>query len=122
MSTCLSGRCDVIPQEFEEQPCFICGGTGHRQYECPNKGGEVFKLPDAIQSKVNEQYERDVQRLHGGELKNTEKEYGDFLQSLGGGPPGGGGGGGRGDGPGGMGGGMGGRGGGPSHEGLGESS
>lgn len=125
-------------KEFEEQPCFLCGGTGHRQYECPNKGGEVFKLPDAIQSQVDQQYQKDVARMGGGEVKDTEKEYGDFLQSLGGGPPGsqpgtlqggppGGpaGGypgppaGGRGGGAGDLGYSGGGRGGGPTHEGLG---
>lgn len=58
-----SSLCSGGAQEFEEQPCFLCGGTGHRQYECPNKGGEVFKLPDAIQGQVDRQYQKDIARM-----------------------------------------------------------
>ena len=36
-----------------------------RQFECPNQQQEVFKLPDAIQTQANEQYERDVARFAG---------------------------------------------------------
>ena len=36
-----------------------------RQFECPNQQQEVFKLPEVIQSKANEQYERDVARMAG---------------------------------------------------------
>jgi Zinc knuckle len=52
-----------MAQEFEEQPCFICGGTGHRQFECPNKADDVYKLPEHMQAKVDQLYQRDVARM-----------------------------------------------------------
>lgn len=50
-------------QEFEEQPCFICGGTGHRQFECPNKASDIYKLPENIQGQVDQLYQRDIARM-----------------------------------------------------------
>lgn len=49
-------------QEFEEQPCFLCGETGHRQWECPNTKEEGFKLSEEMQSKVQALYARDIAR------------------------------------------------------------
>ena len=54
----------VAVQEYEEAPCFICGQTGHRQWECPNRANEVYKLPEAMQGAVDEQYQRDIARVH----------------------------------------------------------
>jgi translation initiation factor RLI1 len=51
-------------QEFEEQPCLTCGSSDHRQWECPNKALEVYRLPDQMQGVVNEQYQRDIARVH----------------------------------------------------------
>ncbi len=49
----------------DDQHCYLCGQNGHRQFECPNQAMEVYKLPTAIQSKVQEQYEKDVSRMAG---------------------------------------------------------
>lgn len=49
----------------DEQYCFLCGDSGHRQTECPKRALDVYKLPDQIQSKVEEQYARDVARMTG---------------------------------------------------------
>ena len=49
----------------DDQHCYLCGQNGHRQFECPNQALEVYKLPTAVQSKVQEQYERDVSRMAG---------------------------------------------------------
>lgn len=48
---------------------------------------EVYKLPDQVATKVQEQYERDVARLHGQPLVSSEAEYRKFLGELGGAPP-----------------------------------
>lgn len=32
--------------------------AGHRQTECPKKAIDVYRLPDAVQAKVEEQYAR----------------------------------------------------------------
>lgn len=53
----------------------------------PPKALEVYKLPDQVASKVQEQYERDVARVHGGGVVSMDAEYKSFLQELGGGPP-----------------------------------
>jgi hypothetical protein len=47
----------------------------------------VYKLPDQVALKVQEQYERDVARLHGGPVVSSEAEYKAFLAELGGAPP-----------------------------------
>lgn len=49
----------------DDQHCYICGQTGHRQFECPTKQDEVYQLPTAIQAKVEAQYQRDIARVHG---------------------------------------------------------
>lgn len=49
----------------DDQHCYLCGQNGHRQFECPNQAMEVYKLPTAIQGKVQEQYEKDVSRMAG---------------------------------------------------------
>jgi hypothetical protein len=38
--------------------------AGHRQTECPKKAVDVYRLPDAVQQKVEEQYAR-VSRAAG---------------------------------------------------------
>jgi hypothetical protein len=48
---------------------------------------EVYRLPEQMLGKVQEQYERDVARVHGGPLASSEAEYKSFLAELGGGPP-----------------------------------
>lgn len=50
----------------------------------------VYQLPSAIQSAAQEQYARDIARVHGVEVQSEESEYQDFLASLGGGGGGGG--------------------------------
>ncbi len=52
-------------QEFEDQPCLVCGSAGHQQWACPNKAtSEVYKLPDQMQGAVNDLYQRDIARVH----------------------------------------------------------
>jgi len=52
-------------QEFEDQPCLVCGSAGHQQWACPNKAiSEVYKLPDQMQGAVNDLYQRDIDRVH----------------------------------------------------------
>jgi hypothetical protein len=48
---------------------------------------EVYRLPEQMLGKVQEQYERDVARVHGQPLASSEAEYKSFLAELGGGPP-----------------------------------
>lgn len=48
---------------------------------------EVYKLPEQIGRQVTEQYERDVARVHGGEVVHSDAEYKKFLSTLGGAPP-----------------------------------
>lgn len=48
---------------------------------------EVYKLPEQMATKVQEQYERDVARVHGGGVVSMDAEYKSFLAELGGGPP-----------------------------------
>ena len=50
----------------DDQHCYVCGQNGHRQFECPNAPQDVFKLPDAMQAKVEQQYQRDIARMAAG--------------------------------------------------------
>ena len=49
----------------DDQHCYLCGQNGHRQFECPNQSLEVYKLPSAIQERVEEQYQKDINRMAG---------------------------------------------------------
>ena len=53
----------------------------------PLQALEVYRLPEQMLGKVQEQYERDVARVHGGAVASSEAEYKSFLAELGGGPP-----------------------------------
>lgn len=64
----------------DETACFICGESTHRSEHCPKKALEVYQLPSEIQSKVNEQYEKDV-ALMGGNTAGMESEYKNFLKA-----------------------------------------
>ncbi len=44
--------------------CPLCGEGGHRQYECPSRALDVYRLPENIAAKVDEQYAR-VSRVLG---------------------------------------------------------
>ena len=90
-------------KEGDGDACFLCGSSGHRQFECPSRGsivpgaaggggGDAFKLPTAIQASVEAQYARDVARMQGGSGrdgadagKKADDEYKSFLEELGGG-------------------------------------
>jgi hypothetical protein len=48
---------------------------------------DVYKLPEQIGRQVTEQYERDVARVHGGEVEDSQAEYRKFMSGLGGAPP-----------------------------------
>jgi splicing factor 1 len=67
--------------------CAMCGETGHTQIECPNKQLQVYQLPDALQSKVEEQYARDLAKVNPEQAQKQEAEYKAFLESLGGSDP-----------------------------------
>ena len=67
--------------------CGMCGESGHTQIECPNKQLQVYQLPDALQSKVEEQYARDLARVNPEQARQQEAEYKAFLDSLGGSDP-----------------------------------
>ncbi|KAL4516099.1 hypothetical protein Ndes2526B_g00806 [Nannochloris sp. 'desiccata'] len=71
----------------EENYCFLCGDASHRQIECPKKDMEVYRLPDAVQVQVEEQYARDLARLNPGEANKADEEYKSFLAELGGTDP-----------------------------------
>ena len=49
----------------DDQHCYLCGQSGHRQFECPTHSQEIFQLPDQIKSAADEQYQRDVARMAG---------------------------------------------------------
>lgn len=52
----------------DDQHCYLCGQSGHRQFECPNKPqDEIYKLPTEIQEKVDQLYQRDINRTSGVE-------------------------------------------------------
>jgi len=74
----------LINGTLKENFCHLCGETGHMQMECPQKQLEVYKLPDSIQAKVDEQYARDLARVNPEDAKKNEEEYKSFLESLGG--------------------------------------
>ena len=76
--------------------CSNCAEPGHTAVNCPKAALDVYRLPDQIASRVEEQYARDIARVHGGEGASMEQEFSSFLAELGGtdpraGPPGGGG-------------------------------
>ncbi|KAL4439650.1 hypothetical protein ABPG75_002651 [Micractinium tetrahymenae] len=71
----------------DEQYCFICGDSGHQQSDCPKKAVDVYRLPDQLQSKVDEMYAKDVARMNPGEAVKMDSEYKSFLAELGGAPP-----------------------------------
>jgi len=71
----------------DEQHCYLCGEAGHMQLDCPKKQLEVYKLPDAIQEKVEQQYARDLAKLNPEEARKNDEEYQNFLESLGGADP-----------------------------------
>ena len=53
-----------------DQHCYLCGQSGHHQFECPNKPqDEIYKLPTEIQEKVDQLYQRDISRVAGGPLQ-----------------------------------------------------
>lgn len=45
----------------------------------------MYQLPTQIQSAAQEQYARDIARVHGVAVQSDESEYQEFLASLGGG-------------------------------------
>eukprot|EP00240_Pyramimonas_obovata_P001116 CAMPEP_0118957364 /NCGR_PEP_ID=MMETSP1169-20130426/62064_1 /TAXON_ID=36882 /ORGANISM="Pyramimonas obovata, Strain CCMP722" /LENGTH=498 /DNA_ID=CAMNT_0006905439 /DNA_START=36 /DNA_END=1529 /DNA_ORIENTATION=- len=47
------------------------------------EAGEVYKLPENIQNRVNEQYKRDVARFAPEQAGKLENEYENFLAELG---------------------------------------
>lgn len=71
----------------EENYCYLCGESTHRQLDCPKKGMELYRLPDAVQTRVEEQYARDLARLNPGEANKADEEYKSFLAELGGTDP-----------------------------------
>ncbi|WPT14450.1 Splicing factor-like protein 1 [Picochlorum sp. SENEW3] len=71
----------------EDTGCHLCGDPGHRQIDCPQKQLDVYRLPDAIQEKVEEQYARDLARMNPGEALKNDEEYKSFMESLGGTDP-----------------------------------
>jgi splicing factor 1 len=71
----------------EVTECYHCGMDGHTPEMCPNKDLDVYKLPEQIGRQVTEQYERDVARVHGGEVEDSQAEYRKFMSGLGGAPP-----------------------------------
>lgn len=36
----------------DDQHCYLCGQSGHRQFECPTQATDTFKLPVALKEKV----------------------------------------------------------------------
>ena len=49
----------------DDQHCYLCGQNGHRQFECPNRTDDIYKLPTQMQEKVDNLYQRDVARMAG---------------------------------------------------------
>lgn len=77
----------LINGTLKETYCYLCGEQGHSQLECPKKAMEIYKLPDAVQARVDEQYARDIARLNPGEAAKADEEYQSFLAELGGTDP-----------------------------------
>ncbi|KAK9796272.1 hypothetical protein WJX73_001196 [Symbiochloris irregularis] len=73
----------------DDEHCYLCGQSGHRQFECPTHSQEIFKLPDQIQNAADEQYQRDVARMAGEKAVpgQADADYKSFMAELGGGPP-----------------------------------
>ena len=71
----------------DDQTCYLCGDPGHRSYECPKQSMDVYKLPSAIQEKVDELYRKDVLRAHPEKAGEVDTEYKAFLAQLGGDVP-----------------------------------
>ena len=71
----------------EENYCYLCGESTHRQIDCPKKDMEIYKLPDAIQAQVEEQYARDLARMNPGEANKDDEEFRSFMAELGGTDP-----------------------------------
>ena len=46
----------------------------------------VYNLPSSVAHAAQEQYERDIARVHGTPVQSNEVQYQEFLESLGGGP------------------------------------
>ena len=90
VDSCLCSFSSVLPSRSHE---FLVGVqleqnqlaviAGDRQQE------GVYQLPTQIQSAAQEQYARDIARVHGVAVQSEESEYQDFLASLGGGGGGG---------------------------------
>lgn len=80
-------------QMFLNSPTFCVQPEGEQLAIIAGDAQEagVYSLPTGVQSAAQQQYERDVARVHGGPVQSSEAEYKDFLASLGGGPPGSGG-------------------------------
>lgn len=36
----------------DDQHCYLCGQSGHRQFECPTQAVDTFQLPVALKEKV----------------------------------------------------------------------
>lgn len=68
----------------DDQTCYLCGDPGHRSFECPKQAVDIYKLPSAIQEKVDELYRKDVMRAHPEEAGLVDTEYKTFLAQLGG--------------------------------------
>ena len=45
----------------DDQHCYLCGQSGHRQFECPTQAVDTFQLPVALKEKVHESGEIDKQ-------------------------------------------------------------
>lgn len=49
-------------------------------------GGDIYRLPEEIQKKVDVQYQRDVAKLRPEEAGKMDQEYSAFIEELGGAP------------------------------------
>lgn len=61
--------------------CLVCCGV----LCCAAGGGDVYRLPEHMREAVEEQYKRDVARVHGPEAGRFDDEYKSFIQVWGGG-------------------------------------
>jgi hypothetical protein len=62
----------------EDQLAIIAGDKAER---------DIYQLPTNVALAAQEQYARDIARVHGVAVQSEEAEYKEFLSSLGGGPP-----------------------------------